>query len=367
MTTPHALTRRSVLGLAMALPAIGHAATRPVTQSLGEAAAVAGIIFGASATSNVLNDPAYAALHSAHSRLLVTDLALKFDYLRPSEDIFDFAQADALLAFARSQAIGFRGAAMIWNDWPAAWLKGKSSSELTRIFDEHIDVVGSRYAGAMQSWDVVNEPFWPDAGEPGGYRTGPWYGAMGQDYIPRAFERVARVDPKAKLVLNEAFCEQNDALGKAVRSHMLPLIDKLQDRGVKLDAIGLQAHIRPGLPFDIDAFLRFLDEIAARKLDIYLTEFDIEDNTLPFDIARRDELVAGWTARFLNPVLENRKVKAVITWQLADRHSWYRDPAVADARGYSFSARPLPFDDGYNDKPMAQALRTTFLAAPKRD
>lgn len=364
-------TRRTVLGWgAAALPA----ALAPVSLRaqpkpelpLWAAAQRAGILFGASAAWEVIRDPAYGALQAEHSRLLVTDVALKFDYLRPREGVFEFEQPDALLAFARENGMAYRGAAMFWNDWPAPWLKGKSSAEIERIFDEHMEIVGARYAGAIQSWDVVNEPLWPDSGVPGGYRVGPWYDAMGEDYIFRAFRRMARVDSHAKLVLNEAFCEQNDALGKAVRAGMLTLIDKMLDRGIKLDAIGLQAHIRPGVAFDMEPFLRFLDEIARRKLDIYLTEFDIEDVSLPRDITKRDEQVAAWTTRFLEPVLRNPAIKVVITWHLSDRYTWYRDTAVATERRYRFPARPLPFDDQYHEKRMAKALRAAFLNAPER-
>jgi endo-1,4-beta-xylanase len=326
----------------------------------------AGILFGSSATWTIINDPDYGRLQAEHSRLLVTDLALKFDYLRPREDVFEFDQPDALLKFAQQNGMYFRGAAMFWNDWPAPWLKGKSAREIERIFDEHVDVVAGRYAGAMQSWDAVNEPFWPDAGRPGGFRPGPWYDAMGEAYIERAFRRLARVDPQAKLVLNEAFTEQDDALGRRVRTAMLPLIDRLLDKGVKLDVIGLQAHIRPGVAFDIDPFLRFMEEIARRKLDIYLTEFDIEDVTMPADIARRDEAVAQWTTRFLEPVLKNPAIKVLITWELADRYTWYREAAVARERNFRFPARPLPFDDQLREKPMAQAMRRALQAAPRR-
>lgn len=360
-------SRRDIMKLAVAAPL---AATIPASAQtqlpLWAAAQRAGILFGASAAWDVLRDTEYGRLQAEHSRLLVTDVALKFDYIRPREDVFDFAQPDALLAFARQNGMAFRGHALFWNDWPPAWLKGKSSVEIERIFDQHIDVVGGRYAGALQSWDVVNEPFWPASGKPGGFRPGPWYDAMGEDYIARAFQRLARVDRNAKLVLNEAFTEQNDALGKSVRALMLPLIDRLLDKGVKLDAIGLQAHIRPGIAFDIDPFLRFLDEIAARKLDIYLTEFDVEDVGFAKDISKRDEQVAEWTSRFLEPVLKNRAIKALITWHLSDKYTWYREPQVAAGRGFRFPARPLPFDDRFHEKRMGAAMRRELLAAPER-
>lgn len=351
------------MGLAaLAGPALGQAPAMP----LWAAAQRSGIMFGASASWNLVRDPAYGALHTEQSRLLVTDVALKFDYLRPREETFAFEEADALLAFSRANGMWFRGHTLFWNDNPAPWLKGRPAREIERIFDRHIEIVGARYAGSMQSWDVVNEPFWPLGRTPGGFRPGPWFDAMGEGYIARAFERLARIDTTAKLVLNEAFTEQDDALGRGVRERMIPLIDRMLDRGLKLDAIGLQAHIKPQLAFDIEAILRFMEEIGKRGLKIYLSEFDIDDSGLSSDAARRDEEVAGWTTRFLGPVLKNPAVAALITWQLSDRYTWYREPAVARQQKRRFLARPLPFDEAMREKPMARAMREALLAAPPR-
>jgi endo-1,4-beta-xylanase len=359
------LTRRGILGLGAAMLA-APALAQPAVLPLWAAAQRSGILFGASASWNIIRDQAYAGLHRAQSRLLVTDVALKFDHLRPDEATFAFDEADALLAFARAEGMWFRGHTLFWNDNPAPWLKGKSGAEIERIFERHIEIVGARYAGAMQSWDVVNEPFWPLGRTPGGFRPGPWFDAMGEAYIARAFQRLARIDTSAKLVLNEAFTERDDALGRGVRTRMLPLIDRLLDKGVKLDAIGLQAHIQPQIAFDIEAILRFMEEISKRGLKIYISEFDIDDVSLSPDPARRDEEVAAWTTRYLAPVLQNPAIAALITWQLSDRYTWYREPAVVRSHKRRFPARPLPFDEAMAEKPMARAMRAAILAAPPR-
>lgn len=361
---PH--SRRSVLAMAAGLAAGSAGAQAPVDLPLWAAAQQNGIAFGASAAWEILRDADYAELHRRHSRLLVTDLAMKFDYLRPSEEVFAFEQADALLAFARENGMPFRGHTLFWNDYPPRWLLGKNAREIERIFDTHLEVVATRYAGAMQSWDVVNEPLWPDSGMPGGFRRGPWYDAMGENYIFRAFERIAKIDTTAKLVLNEAFTEQDDHLGRSVRRHFLPLVDRMLDKGLKLDAIGLQAHLKPGLAFDIDAFLRFIEEIGRRKLEIYLTEFDVDDQHFAREIPVRDADVARFGEAFLAPVLKNKAVKALITWHLSDRYSWYREPGVAARRVRNFPARPLPFDEAMREKPLASAMRRALLAAGRR-
>ena len=105
---------------------------------------------------------------------MTTDTALKFDFLRPSAQKFNFEPADKILAFADAHQIPLRGHTLVWNENAPQWLKGLSGHEIERVFDAHIEKVASRYAGRLHSWDVVNEPFWPLHDKPGGYRDGPW-------------------------------------------------------------------------------------------------------------------------------------------------------------------------------------------------
>lgn len=361
---PHRLDRRQLLALPLAGLAM-HASAQS-RESLGALAASRGIAFGASSSWEIINDADYAALFRREVRLLVTDKALKFDFIRPREDAWNFEEADALHDFALRNGMALRAHTLIWNDYPPPWLAKKSYAERIRVFDQHIDRVGARYAGKLESWDVVNEPFWPGHGNAGGFRSGPWYEAMGEAYVERAFQRLATVDRQSRFILNEAQTERQDETGLRIRHGLLRLIDRLQDRGVKLDGIGLQAHIKPQYPFEIEPFLRFIERIAERKLAIYLSEFDIDDESLPAEPAHRDREVARWTEDFLKPVLQNRAVKALICWHLSDRYSWYREPEIVAHRRRNNPARPLPFDDGMREKPMAAAIRAALLAASPR-
>ena len=141
-----------------------------------------------------------------------------------------------------------RGHCLIWNEWVPAWIKQMSTAERRAYFDAYIDEVVARYAGKLQSWDVVNEPFWPGHHAPGGFRMGPWYDAFGTDYIRRAFERAAAADRTTKLVLNEAQTERDDELGLTIRRGLLKLVGDLKHAGIKLDVVGLQGHLQPQYP-----------------------------------------------------------------------------------------------------------------------
>ena len=320
---------------------------------LADAAGRGGLLFGASIDHQVFDDAAYSKLYERETGIVTTDTALKFDWMRPNPQTFSFAAADKIVAFADARRILVRGHTLAWNENLPDWLKRLSGAERTRIFDSHIDTVVARYAGRLHSWDVVNEPFWPQHNQPGGFRNGPWLDAMGPSYIDRALRRARAADGAVKLAINEAHCEIINGWGDGIRPRLLRLVDDLQHRGVPLDAVGLQGHLQPQWGYDDDAFLDYLTQLAARKIDIYITELDVNDIAYADDPARRDEQVARRYASFLGHVLRVPRVKLVITWQLADRYTWYRDVPgqMRDGR----QPRPLLFDENFSRKPAWRA------------
>ena len=173
-------------------------------------------------------DHAYRELYQTQTRIVTTDIAMKMGTIAPQPGPKRFESADRLLQFCASNSIPMRGHCLIWNEWVPQWIRNMSSAEREKFFDSYIEEVAARYVGKLHSWDVVNEPFWPGHKAPGGYRLGPWYDTFGTGYVRRAFERVAMVDQKTKLVLNEAQSERDDDVGLAVRRGLLQLVDELQ-------------------------------------------------------------------------------------------------------------------------------------------
>jgi endo-1,4-beta-xylanase len=358
------LSRRHLLQLAAAGLAArgerGAAVTVPLSASLGEIAARNGFLFGSAAAEAIDNDAAYRELYVTQTKLIASDVALKIGRIAPQPGPKHFESADRLLAFCNQHRIAMRGHCLVWNEWNPDWVKNMTKAERQAYFDSYIEEVVARYIGKLQSWDVVNEPFWPGHNAPGGFRIGPWYDAFGPDYIRRAFERAAQVDPHTKLVLNEAQTERDDALGLAVRAGLLKLVADLKQSGVKLDAVGLQGHLQPQYPHDPGRFNEFLHKLADLGVDIYITEFDVCDDVFPDDIAARDAAVARTAQQFLEPTLRHPAVKALVAWELADNYSFYRSMAKNRNPLSTRLPRPLPYDDQYKPKPLwgtiAQAL-----------
>ena len=317
-------------------------------RSLGAAAADAGLLFGCSIGVDVLPDQPYVDLMLREARILTTDLAFKLPFINPSRGRFEFGPADQLTAFASQHKLPLRAHTLFWDLANPDWVAKLSVTERRFEFDRILDTIIPRFRGRIHSWDLVNEPFWPGFGEPGGFRRGAWYDALGKGYVDRAFERASALDPGAKLVLNQDMTERDDATGIAVRKSLLQLVDELQGKGRRLDVVGLQGHIDPSLPFDASAFEAFLWQLADRKVAIYITELDVLDTSLPQDINRRDLEVGRHYRRFLDIVLKVPAVEAVVTWQLADNKSWYRSDwyrSVTPSLSRDWQARPLPFDD----------------------
>lgn len=353
MTT---LSRRNLLQIATAGLAAscgrGAAATMQPSANLGEIGARNGFLFGAAAAAAIDSDPLYRNLYVTQTRLITTDVALKIGAIAPQPGPKHFESADRLLAFCNQHRIAMRGHCLVWNEWNPDWVKNMTKAERQAYFDSYIEEVVARYIGKLQSWDVVNEPFWPGHNAPGGFRIGPWYDAFGPDYIRRAFLRAAQVDPHTKLVLNEAQTERDDALGLAVRAGLLKLVADLKQSGVKLDAVGLQGHLQPQYPHDPGRFNEFLHKLADLGVDIYITEFDVCDDVFPDDVAARDAAVARTAQQFLEPTLRHPAVKALVAWELADNYSFYRSMAKSRNPLSTRLPRPLPYDDQYKPKPL---------------
>jgi endo-1,4-beta-xylanase len=361
MTT---LSRRNLLQMAAAGLAVSGgrsaAATMPPSASLGEIGARNGFLFGSAASAAIDSDPLYRDLYVTQTRLITTDVALKIGAIAPQPGPKHFESADRLLAFCNQHRIAMRGHCLVWNEWNPDWVKNMTKAERQAYFDSYIEEVVARYIGKLQSWDVVNEPFWPGHNAPGGFRIGPWYDAFGPDYIRRAFQRAAQVDPHTKLVLNEAQTERDDALGLAVRAGLLKLVADLKQSGVKLDAVGLQGHLQPQYPHDPGRFNEFLHKLADLGVDIYITEFDVCDDAFPDDIAARDAAVARTAQQFLEPTLRHPAVKALVAWELADNHSFYRSMAKSKNPLSTRLPRPLPYDDQYKPKPLWAAIASAL-------
>ncbi len=322
-----------------------------------------GLTAGAAVVVPLLSrDPALAKLIADQYEMLVPEGELKWRALRPTRE-FDFRLADALFAFAHQHKMQVRGHTFVWHNSVPDWLRQSPASENVRqLLVDHITTVMTRYKGRVHSWDVVNEAIFPADKQPGGLRKSFWYDAVGPDYIDLAFRTARSADPTAKLTYNDYGVELDNDDNAERRALILDLLRGMKARGVPLDAVGIQAHIKAASPFNIGRGLAdYIAAIEAMGLEVYLTELDVnEDDVTSNEVSVRDAAVAQTYRDFLRVALASPAVKLLLTWGVSDRRTWLNDGPTHHRKQPNRPQRSLPFDPQYRPAPAFFALRDSF-------
>jgi endo-1,4-beta-xylanase len=319
-------------------------------------------LYGSAVAARLLaEDEAYRNLLIEQCSIVVAENAMKWGPLRPTIDTYNFTDADALVAFAEQHGMKVRGHNLCWHRQLPTWFAAQASTANARgLLTDHIQKVAGRYAGRIHSWDVVNEAIEVNDGRPDGLRTTPWLALVGEDYIELAFRTAREADPQALLTYNEYGIENSDVGDEKKRAAVLELVRRLKTRKAPIDAVGIQSHIAVNKTYGAE-LAEFMREIRELGLQIFITEMDVNDRTLPADIPTRDAAVGALYGSYLDLVLKNPDVRAVLTWGITDRSTWLNGE---DAREDHLPERCLPFGevDGRPDQPVKAffAMRTSF-------
>lgn len=289
-----------------------------------------------------------------HFDTIVAGNAMKWSSLQPTEGNFNWGPADALANFARDNGLRMRGHTLVWHNQTPAWvfqdadgnpLQPGNAAHRQLLLDRletHIHAVVTRYADIVDSWDVVNEPI--DASQPNGYRNSLWYQIIGPEYIDWAFEFASEVAGSTKLVIND-FNTHDPAKRDALRN----IVQGLLDRGIRVDAVGHQTHIRNTWP-PLSEIGASLDVFTAMGLDNEITELDVSvySNDSDTSPVTEEQLIAqGYRYRNLFDLFREKsdQISSVIFWGLSDDTSWLKTfPITRDDK-------PLLFDEDLQAKP----------------
>ncbi|KAK4105154.1 glycoside hydrolase family 10 protein [Parathielavia hyrcaniae] len=196
----------------------------------------------------------------------------KWLFVEPTRGVFNYTEGDIVTSLAKKHGMYLRCHALVWHSQLAPWVESTTwtADELRKVIVEHVTKVARHWKGQCYAWDVVNEAL----NEDGTYRESVFYNVLGEEYIKLAFKTAAEVDPKAKLYYNDYNLESPS--GKTAGAQRI--VKMLQAEGIKVDGVGLQAHLiaenHPTLDQHIDAIQGFADlgvEVALTELDIRLT------------------------------------------------------------------------------------------------
>jgi len=338
------MDRRSVLMASLAAVATAGPIRAAVLAQpfvpLGRMAGAHGIRFGFALDSKRLAaDPGYAAFVAEQATIIVPENALKWQAVHPAPGRYDFAAAEIIATFSRKHDIAMRGHNLCWHRALPDWVtQTVTRDNAEAILVDHIHHVAGNFRGAIQSWDVVNEVLNLSDGLPGGWRDCFWYRMLGPSYVDIACRAAHEADPTAVLCYNDYGLEDDGANGQAKREAVLAMMRGLKLRGASIGALGIQSHLRAG---GKDVFgpglARFLLDVKALGIDVYITELDVDDSRV--DPALRDGQVASVYKRYLDLVLGTGAVSAVLTWGVWDTQHY----TGATGQSGPMAQRPLVF------------------------
>lgn len=356
------MTRREAIQQALAsvgVAALPRWATAQAAPTTLRAAAARGLLVGcAVADAPLRSDAPYRNLIRAQANIVVAENAFKFGLLRPSPTSFFFDRADEIAAFAKANSMRLRGHNFVWHRQLPGWFASYVTPQNAEcVLVEHIERVGGRYASQIHSWDVVNEAIELADKLPGGLRNSPWQQLL-PGYIDIAFRSARRVDPNALLVYNDYGIEAEDTASTAKRAAVLALLRGLQDRNVPIDALGIQSHLSAAAPNGHPptygpGLMALIAQVRSMGLKVLITELDVNDRHLPAAVPARDAAVAAVYASYLETVLADPAVIAVLTWGITDKYTWLNGEG---SRADHEPERPLPFDGDMQPTPAFAAM-----------
>lgn len=376
------VTRRESLGLAAAMIAAPTFAAIPHSSiaSLDMLARRSGRQFGSAvawspprADRGSFANPAYASILQRECGLLVPENELKWHWSRPSATAFNFQAMDDIVAYARRNHFAMRGHTLFWTPekWYPKWLAAhdfgsRPSATAEALLVNHVQTVCRRYGHAITSYDVVNEAVDPATGAV--RDTNVTRALGGEKFLDVMFHTARAEAPHAQLVYNDYMSWERGTEDETHIRGVLKLLEGFRKRGTPVDALGVQSHIRllrarPVAEIvreSVGPWRRFLDEVTGMGYDLAVTEFDVNDQKAPDDIAVRDRMVADYARAYLDVLLSYPQLGALLAWGMVDRYSWLTG---FDPRHDHSIKRGTPYDAQFRAKPLRQAIADALRGA----
>ena len=312
-------------------------------------------------------DTADVHIIKQHFDAIVAENCMKPIYLQPREGEFNFEEADKFVEFGERNGMWITGHCLIWHSQLPRWFFVDENGEnvtpevLKARIKSHISTVVGHFKGRVKGWDVVNEAILED----GSYRKSKFYEILGEEFIPMAFQYAQEADPNAELYYNDY-----NEWYKGRRETVVRLIKTLKERGIRIDAIGMQGHVGMDGP-SIAEYEEGILAYTNAGVKVMVTEFDLSilppprrgigadlsaneeyrQQFNPYTEGVPEEAMQAWTNRMLDYfklfMKYQDKVTRVTTWGVSDGRSWKNDFPVRGRKDY-----PLLFDRNQQAKPV---------------
>ena len=339
----------------------------PTLQSAFAGKFVIGAAIDASMTKP--GHPAHQLLLQQFNSITPTNL-LKWAPYNPQPGVFNEEPAEAYFAFGAAHNDYVVAHNLFWHQQTPQWVfedghGGEVSREvLLHRMRERVRHLAQRYGSRMNACDVVNEAFLDN----GPLRPSPYSKILGTDFLPEAFRIAQEELPASVKLLYNDYSLETPAKAAAV----VNMVQRLRTQGLRIDAVGNQAHWlldAPTIP-EIETSLR---AFKAAGVKVHFTELDIEvlprrvsgadinaraaltpennpfPNGLPPELQQK--LAQRYAEIFTLFLKYSDVIERVTFWGVTDADSWLNNWPVRGRTNY-----PLLFDRASQPKPAFAAV-----------
>jgi endo-1,4-beta-xylanase len=311
-------------------------------------------------------EPNAAILIPRQFNAITPENIMKCEVIHPRWGEYNFDLADKYVAYGKRHNMFIVGHTLVWHSQLSAFVTDNISSDSLLLFmTRHINTVAGRYAGKVNSWDVVNEAL----NEDGTLRKSVFLEKLGGDYIRKAFELAARAAPNTELYYNDYNIEQPQK-----RAGAIALIKKLQASGTRIDGVGIQGHWSINGP-PLQDIENSIIEFSALGLKVSFTELDLTALPNPWDLKGADvkqnfegspymnpytnglpdsmqiKLATGYEDLFKIFIKHKDKIERITFWGVNDGQSWLNNWPIKGRTNY-----PLLFDRNFKPKPAFEKV-----------
>ena len=327
-------------------------------------------------------DPISKTLIESQFNTITAENEMKWQRIHPKESEYRFDLPDKFVELGEANDMFVVGHTLVWHSQLADWVLKKSETD-TALVDsltlmnrmrDHILTVAGRYKGRVHGWDVLNEAL----NEDGTLRKSGFLKVAGPVYIEKAFEWAHEADPEAELYYNDYNMANAAKMDGAIR-----IAKDLQEKGIRIDGIGMQGHwslTRPTIQEIEESILK----VSALGLKVMITELDISVLPNPWDFQGAEVSVRFENRPDVNPYTEGLpdsmqtklaeryaeifalfnkhkdKIHRVTFWGVHDGFSWLNNWPVRGRTNY-----PMLFDRNGEPKPAFEAVMNTLNASAK--